>query len=880
MAEQTKIIRPQAGFQEKFVRSNVDCVIGGGVLNCGKCIPLYSHILTPNGWKLNSDIKVGDEVCTPFNGITTVTGVFPQGEKDIYIIETSDGRKSECGEDHLWMVRDKYTLERYRKGKDKNNIIATTIELIDGINNGRDFFLPINNKIDFAKKEYLISPYVLGVLIGDGCLTDTNGAYIAISNTEEDVIEKVRTLVNCDKIKRTPYNNTKYFYIQEYREYRKYLQDNGLMTYSYNRLIPKEYLFGSIEQRLDLLKGLMDTDGCVKENNKYYFSTTSEKLKNDFMHLCRSLGYIVSASEDKRHYKYTKKTHWNIYIRTTDIIVSSKKHISKLKNGSELSNKRHYDHIKITSITQKGKTEMQCISVADKEHLYIIDDFVTTHNTFSAVLSVAEPASTDGRFRGLFLRNNLADARASGGILDTFKEIYGSEVDVVESGEPRVTFKKTGAKIDVTHVADQSREKVLQRFKGRQYDFIYFDEGTGFTWECFSAIYTRNRGTAKWTGRVRMTTNPDRNHWLRKFLDWYIGADGFIIPEREGVIRYFFMNGETVNDVVWGDTKKEVYQKCKVTIDRTLAKINGSTGTATYEDMIKSFTFYLGKMSENKASIGNNKGYAGSVAVMGGRNAQQLLEGNWNVSPSEDENAPIPSDVANEVFMNDPQRNGDKWVTCDLADTGTDNFLAIAWNGFHIEDILILGQTTPRMNAERLQMFAADHDIADSHIIYDAIRGTYINDYIPDAIPFVSYRQPIGLYGRAAYNLKAECYLRLVEAIKRGYLSFDDRIANKIYEHQKLKENITIQAEFMEECSVVRFKDMPSGKKALMSKKEMNAKLGKDRSMDLLDPCAMRFFACLEYPYGEELERTAGLMDNDDDDKNGDTDIYDEGFWA
>ena len=179
--------------------------------------------------------------------------------------------------------------------------------------------------------------------------------------------------------------------------------------------------------------------------------------------------------------------------------------------------------------------------------------------SFAACLSVAEP-SNDSHFRGLFLRNNLGDARASGGLIDTFKEIYGSAIDVVESGEPKVTFKESGARIDVTHVSDQSREKVLQRFKGRQYDFIYFDEGTGFTWECFSAIYTRNRGMAQWTGKVRMTTNPDRNHWLRKFLDWYIGADGFIIPEREGVVRYFFMNGETVNDVVWGDTKKEVYQ--------------------------------------------------------------------------------------------------------------------------------------------------------------------------------------------------------------------------------------------------------------------------------------------------------------------------------
>ena len=153
MAEAQKIIRPQAGFQEKFVRTNADFVIGGGVLNCGKCMPLYSHILTPNGWVKNSDIKEGDEVCTPFNGASTVLGVFPQGEKEIYVVETSDGRKSECGEEHLWMVRDKYTLERYRSGKDRNNIVATTREILDRMREGKEFFLPINDKIDFPKKE-------------------------------------------------------------------------------------------------------------------------------------------------------------------------------------------------------------------------------------------------------------------------------------------------------------------------------------------------------------------------------------------------------------------------------------------------------------------------------------------------------------------------------------------------------------------------------------------------------------------------------------------------------------------------------------------------------------------------------------------------------
>ena len=504
----------------------------------------------------------------------------------------------------------------------------------------------------------------------------------------------------------------------------------------------------------------------------------------------------------------------------------------------------------------------------------------------AAVMMVAEPA-LDPRFRAVFLRNNLGDLRSGGGILDEFKNIYGDFVNVVESGEPHVDFP-SGARIDVTHIADQSKEKVLQRFKGRQYDLIYFDEGTGFTWECFRTIYSRNRGMASWTGKVRITTNPKRTHWLRDFLDWWIGADGFIIPDRNGVVRYFYINGEGVKDVVWGDTKEEVYSKCKIQIDRILAKLNGRSGSSTYKDMIKSCTFYEGKTSENKAILEKNAGYVGSIAAMGSREAQANLEGNWNVDTDEDLDAPIPSVEANQVFMSDPQRNGDRWVTCDLADTGTDNFLALAWDGFHIFDILILNQSTPRMNAERLEMFASSHNISNSHIIYDAIRGTYINDYIPDAIPFISYHASVGMYARMCYNLKSECYMRLVEVIKRNNLSMDESVSQRIYDHLNLKEEITVQNEFLEECAVVRFKDMPSGKKSLISKKEMNAKLGKSRSMDLLDPCAMRMFPVLEYAYGEELEKTTNLFDDEDDSgrrrgwksREGYADIYNETFWG
>lgn len=501
-----------------------------------------------------------------------------------------------------------------------------------------------------------------------------------------------------------------------------------------------------------------------------------------------------------------------------------------------------------------------------------------TGKSYAAGLSIAD-AVWDSRFRGLFLRNNLGDARAAGGLLDTLRDIYGNYVEIVESGEPRATFP-SGARIDVTHVADQSREKVLQRFKGRQYDYIYFDEMNGFTWDCFTAIYSRNRGTAAWTGKVRGTTNPDKNSWLRVFLDWYIGPDGIIREDRNGVVRYFYINGETVNDVVWGDSKEEVYQKCKISIDRVLAKINGKNGKSTYEDLIKSFTFYLGRISENKAMMDDNKGYVGSVALTGGRSAQQLLEGNWNVSPDVDLDAPIQPYMAAAVFEADPCINNDKWITVDLADVGDDNTIILVWNGFHVIDYKILVKSTPRMNADKILYMAETYGVADSHIIYDATRAVYVNDYIPEATGYISGRSPRGKYARAASRLKDECYMRLVDMIKNCRISFADNIANEIYIHDKMNIPITIQTEFIEECSVVRFDEGVNGKKQLLSKKQMNKHLGKNRSMDLLDACSMRMLPILDTEYGQEL--LYGVQEEYDTEHSsyGRESIYDDSTWA
>lgn len=873
MAKKTKIITPHEGFQDKFVRTNVDVCFAGGVLNCGKAQPLDSKVLTPNGWVKMGDLKVGSMISDTQSRTQIVENIFEQGIRDCYEVTFDDGSKVRCCDEHLWNVWD------------KSKQCYDVVELKYIIDDKKRYSLDLTQPVVFNPDKSLpIHPYLLGALLGDAYLGDSQTSVKIF--TDREIIDRAYGLCPFDFLWKQYAFRMPFALISD-SGIRKALKELDLYgKRSQDKFIPYEYLYTSIENRVELLRGLFDTDGYNDERSyRVEYSTVSEQLAKDVTFLVKSLGGKVSIStkigsyKDKNGNKISCKKVYRLSCRLANknyYFALSRKKKNNLKQGRRLC-------LNFKDIIYCGKEEMRCIKVSNSNHLYITDDFVVTHNTTGAVLMCAQP-SLDPNFRGVFLRNNLGDIRSGGGILDEFKSMYRGGVNVVESGEPRVEFP-SGARIDVTHIADQSREKVRQRFKGRQYDLIYFDEMTGFSFECFCEVCTRNRGTGKWTGKIRGTTNPERNHWLREFLDWYIGIDGFIREDRNGVVRYFYMSGETVRDVVWGDSKEEVYQKCKIQIDRQLARINGKTGNATYKDLIRSFTFYLGKMTENVSSIGNNSGYVGAVAMSGGRNAEQLLEGNWNVSPNEALDAPIPQDMANQVFMNDDKRNGDRWVTCDLADTGTDNFLAIAWDGFHIIDILILGRTTPRQNAERLQIFAAEHDVADSHIIYDAIRGTYINDYIPEAVPYVSYRAPMGMYGRLAQKLKDECYLRLVETIKRGDLSIEESVALRTYEHQNLKDRITIQNEFMEECSVVRFKDVASGKKTLLTKKEMNQKLGKGRSMDLLDPMAMRMLPVLEFAYGEELEKTTNLNDTHDDDyddwgcRRGGS-IYDDSFWC
>ena len=496
-----KIVKPFGGFQEAFTTAQADVVWGVGQLGSGKLQPLDSKVLTPSGYVEMRDIKVGSKVVTPFDGIANVTAIFPQGVQDVYELTTIDGRKCECGLDHLWTVRTPKQIHKHRKDPQKWDWYKTltTKDIIKGMEEGRKFFLPVNNAIEFEEKELPIPPYVLGVLIGDGCLTNFRGERaFKISNTEEDIIQKVAKLTDTTRVYYQSSCYTKCFYTPYHKEYKDYLTAVGLATYSYHKFIPQEYLHSSIKQRRELLAGLIDTDGSVDPiKNCFRFSTTSERLKDDFLWLCRSLGYNCSVSVDKRSDKYTLGVSYSIGIHTDDIIFTSNKHWSRFNKERNATRcyGRTNDHTRIISIKKVRRAECQCILVDDDKHLYITDDFIVTHNSYGLVLSMAEPLMTDADFRGLISRKAIQSLKAGGGFVEKFKQIFGDFCSVKESDNPRISFPN-GSFCDLTYIDDSDMVRLRERAKGWEYDVIAIDEITEMSFECFMYLMTRNRGNS------------------------------------------------------------------------------------------------------------------------------------------------------------------------------------------------------------------------------------------------------------------------------------------------------------------------------------------------------------------------------------------------
>ncbi|NDD52377.1 hypothetical protein EBZ39_00605 [bacterium] len=250
-------------------------------------------------------------------------------------------------------------------------------DLYDGQGNAK-WFIPVTEPVHFNARVLPVDPYLLGVLLGDGGLTQGS---IRFSSADPEIVERVDSIVQQMGL----FTN----YIAQYdwsitcgvrggaNRLKTTLEDLGVCVLSKDKRIPDGYKHASFEQRLELLRGLMDTDGTVRKN-KYHVefgAVASKQLAHDVCDLVRSLGGVTRVKE-QTYKSQPGKTYYrvsvNLPVNPFWLPRKAKLWRPQTKQGKTKA---------ITAIRDAGQAECVCISVAADDGLYLTTNYTVTHNT-------------------------------------------------------------------------------------------------------------------------------------------------------------------------------------------------------------------------------------------------------------------------------------------------------------------------------------------------------------------------------------------------------------------------------------------------------------------------------------------------------------------
>lgn len=349
-----------------------------------KALALDTPIPTPTGWTTMGGIRVGDEVFDEQGKVCSVLEVKDIAyDRPCYEVAFSDGTKIVADEEHLWC-----TISTLDSRKGKAGGVRTTKEILETLTQSRrgdsKHSIPVTAPLDLASADLPVAPYALGVWLGDGF---SHSAQMCAGHEDvNEIIEHLRASgVRCT----TPRANKEGVYLftlQNENERRKdclqaKLRCLGVLC---NKHIPQTYLRGSQEQRLELLRGLMDTDGWIDSNGACGFSSSIPQLRDGALELLRSLGYKPTVSSVTARLRgKAHKTSWRIFFKAHSEHPPVFKLSRKVERLTAAPSRRSRSTVRyITSIMPVSSVPVRCIAVSSQSRLYLAGvGMVPTHNT-------------------------------------------------------------------------------------------------------------------------------------------------------------------------------------------------------------------------------------------------------------------------------------------------------------------------------------------------------------------------------------------------------------------------------------------------------------------------------------------------------------------
>lgn len=602
--EKEVLFKPNPGPQTEFLAATEREVLYGGPLH------LDTPVVTPNGYVPMRDIQIGDIVYTKEGNPTRVVDIPFEGEEESYLLEFGNGAKVIASEGHRWEV---FCYNSYNAKNPTK--IKRTIDLFPfkGRWNNSLYYIDLIQPVKFPEKEHFLHPYFVGAMIGDGCVTRRDTMSLAGEDFEiAEYIDEVlpfpyRTtrgeFSNQWRITR-PHKGTKRGFKSEIWEEFKRL---GLAGHrAIDKFIPKEYLLDSVENRLELLRGLMDTDGTVRsvdngaKSPACAYCTTSERLKEDFVFLAKSLGYTARVLVDTTNNRIPS---YVIHINGSDINPFKLTRKVNRFNAFDRINSSRTRRYSLINITPVGKQKVKCITVEDKTETFLIDQFTTTMNSAGGGKSfalIADPLRYFGNknFNGVLFRRTLDELRE---LRWSAQELYPKAYPGAKWSEKNSLWTfPSGARFWMTYL---ERDEDVLRYQGQAFCWIGFDELTHYS---SAFVYNYLRSRLRTTDPtlplcIRSTTNPGSGGawWVRKM---------FIDPAPPGEAFW-------ATDIETGKI---------LTYDRDYPELGKKKGEPLFKRR-----FIPARLHDNPY-LYNDGQYLSSLLSLPEEKRKQLLDGDWN----------------------------------------------------------------------------------------------------------------------------------------------------------------------------------------------------------------------------------------------------------
>lgn len=341
-----------------------------------KALSLDSELHTLTGRTTIRECQVGDHIFGADGRLTTITAKSEVFHKPVYQIRLADNRSLKVSEDHLnpvvintnpnntarWEAKVLTTLEllqqpltHTKKGNLRHR--GTTTKSLVGVKN----IAPL----EYPEAILPIDPYTLGAVIGDGRIRKKCGSVELTVHRDELLHYHNNIPYAFGKIYVDSRSNA---VTQSIRKLGPALKTMGLNVRGEHKFIPHEYFLGSVDQRLALLRGLMDTDGTASDKGRLSFTSASRQLVDDLACLVRSLGGTASAIRKHSHAEAYRVELW---LQLNPFLLPRKaaRFIPKEK------------HTAVVSITRIADEPSQCIAVDNEERQFVANCYFRTHNT-------------------------------------------------------------------------------------------------------------------------------------------------------------------------------------------------------------------------------------------------------------------------------------------------------------------------------------------------------------------------------------------------------------------------------------------------------------------------------------------------------------------